>query len=327
MTATGSLVPVSVIGGYLGAGKTTMINHLLRQPHGRRLAVLVNDFGAVNVDADLIASHDGDTISLENGCVCCSIGDALGDAIDRVLAMDKPPDQIVIEASGVADPAKVAIYGQGWPGCRLDAVVVAVDVETIRDRAVDRFVGSTVMRQLRSADLIVMTKTDLVEAAERERVEAWLASTTPGRPLLTANAGAIEPDVVLDVDAAHGAGPQPSGLGAGAVIDGGAATARDAGEVFESVHLDVGSLAYRLDRSRLEQALATWPREVVRVKGMVQLETTEAEQASDGEAGCHLVQRVGARWSIERSDGDASGLVVIGLKGRFDAAALLETLS
>ena len=159
------LVPVTVVAGYLGAGKTTLINELLAHDHGRRLAVLVNDFGAVNIDAALIADHDGQTISLKNGCVCCSIADELGDALDRVLALEPAPDQIVIEASGVADPANVAAYGQGWPGCRLDAVVVLADAETIQAKSRDQFVGELVVRQLRRADIVMATKCDLVTKA------------------------------------------------------------------------------------------------------------------------------------------------------------------
>jgi hypothetical protein len=109
-----ALVPVTIIGGYLGAGKTTLINALLAADHGRRLAVLVNDFGAVNIDVELIERHDGETISLTNGCICCSIADSLGESLDQVLALEPRPDQIVIEASGVADPAAIAGYGQGW---------------------------------------------------------------------------------------------------------------------------------------------------------------------------------------------------------------------
>lgn len=166
------LVPVTVIGGYLGAGKTTMINRLLTGDHGLKLAVLVNDFGSVNVDAELIASHDGTTMRLENGCVCCTIADAMGDALDAVLPIK--PDHILIEASGVADPAKVGIYGQGWPGCRLASIVVLADAAAIRQQSVDRFVGPLIGTQLRAADVIMLTKTDLISHAETKAVRSWL---------------------------------------------------------------------------------------------------------------------------------------------------------
>ena len=170
------LVPVTVVAGYLGAGKTTLINELLRHDHGRRLAVLVNDFGAVNIDAALIADHDGQTISLKNGCVCCSIADELGDALDRVLALEPAPDQIVIEASGVADPANVAAYGQGWPGCRLDAVVVLADAETVQAKSRDQFVGEARPPSVAPGRTSSWpTKCDLVTEARLRRL-SWTGS-------------------------------------------------------------------------------------------------------------------------------------------------------
>ena len=102
-------LPVTVVGGYLGAGKTTLLNRLLADTQGRRLAVLVNDFGAVNIDAGLIANRDGETISLVNGCVCCSIGDNLGMTLYDLAERPDGPEHIVIEASGVADPARIAM--------------------------------------------------------------------------------------------------------------------------------------------------------------------------------------------------------------------------
>lgn len=189
-------VPITVLGGYLGAGKTTLVNRLLSGDHGRRLAVLVNDFGEVNIDVDLITSHDGETISLQNGCVCCSIADALGESLDRVLALDPAPDQIVIEASGVADPAKVAAYGYGWPGCRLDAVIVLADAETIQVRAKDQFVGELVTRQLRGANLVLVTKSDLVSPEVLDSVLSW-AHDVAEVPVLPVTRGEVEPEVVL----------------------------------------------------------------------------------------------------------------------------------
>src|SRR3546814_14188272 len=91
-------IPITIIGGFLGAGKTTLVNRLLTTSSGERLAVLVNDFGAINIDADLIQSHDGTTIALSHGCICCRIGDSLITALLELLALEIPPDRIVIEA-------------------------------------------------------------------------------------------------------------------------------------------------------------------------------------------------------------------------------------
>lgn len=101
-------LPFTVIGGYLGAGKTTLVNNLLTQTNGLRAAVLVNDFGVVNIDAALIAEHAGDTISLTNGCMCCSMADGLYMAVGQILKHAERLDLIIIEASGVAEPGKIA---------------------------------------------------------------------------------------------------------------------------------------------------------------------------------------------------------------------------
>ena len=108
------MIPLTVIGGYLGAGKTTLINRLLAGEHSRHLGVLINDFGDINIDVDLIAQHDGETLALTNGCVCCSIADDLGAALESMRT--KEIDHVLIEASGVAQPARVADYGLTWPG-------------------------------------------------------------------------------------------------------------------------------------------------------------------------------------------------------------------
>ncbi len=118
-------IPFSVIGGFLGAGKTTLLNHWLRHAQGQRLALLVNDFGAINIDADLIEAHAGDTIALTNGCVCCQIGDDLSLALLRVLDSARRFDAVIVEASGVADPGRIAQLGRADPRLRLDAVIVA----------------------------------------------------------------------------------------------------------------------------------------------------------------------------------------------------------
>ncbi len=304
------LVPVTVVAGYLGAGKTTLINELLSHDHGRRLAVLVNDFGAVNIDAALIAEHDGQTISLKNGCVCCSIADELGDALDRVLALEPAPDQIVIEASGVADPANVAAYGQGWPGCRLDAVVVLADAETVQAKSRDQFVGELVTRQLRRADIVMATKCDLVTEAERTAAVDWLAETAPNAPILTRRAGQLEPDLLLET-------AQPVEISSRQK-----APARN-GQVEPTFDTAVVEVDDTLDRDRVEAALQDWPESVLRVKGILRF--------NGHPNGLHIIQRVGRRWSIEQApdslDSTHTGkLVVIGLPGTLHHPELTASL-
>ena len=165
---------MSVLGGFLGAGKTTLLNRVLAGSHGVRYAVLVNDFGELNVDGDLVTEHGGDTVTFANGCVCCTMGDDLVGALDRLLDGDRPPDQILVEASGVADPAAIADVATLHPGLSRDLVVVLADAETVRARHDDERLQDTVDRQLAAADLLVLNKCDRVAEKECGSAESWL---------------------------------------------------------------------------------------------------------------------------------------------------------
>ncbi|MDP6876802.1 MAG: GTP-binding protein, partial [Alphaproteobacteria bacterium] len=266
---TASRIPVTVIGGYLGAGKTTLINGLLAGSHGRRLAVLVNDFGAIDIDARLIAAHDGDTISLANGCVCCTIADALGEALDKVLALPEAPEQIVIEASGVANPAKIAMYGQGWPGLRLDGIITVVDGENVSLRADDKFVGTTVRQQLAAADLLVLNKVDLLSPDECEAIQRWLHEQAPDVRIAAASFGDLPPTILLGQISA--APRQYSGL--------------DRHDHYHAVSFED---AQAFDRRHLAAQIAAWPAGVLRAKGLIWLH--------DDPDHAYVLQLVGRRY-------------------------------
>lgn len=191
-----SLPPFTVIGGYLGAGKTTLLNHLLTETQGLRVAVLVNDFGEVNIDAALIAAHDGDTISLANGCMCCSLTGGFAQAINTVLEHKDRLDAIVVEASGVAEPGKIAHYGQMYE-LPLDGVIVVVDAERIREQAVNKYVGDVVLLQLGQADIILLNKTDCVTADGLAEVRKWLGETAPGIPVYETLHSSVSPELLM----------------------------------------------------------------------------------------------------------------------------------
>jgi len=179
-------LPFTVIGGYLGAGKTTLVNQLLHDPATGRAAVLVNDFGDIDIDSLLIESHDGDTIALANGCVCCTLVDGLSATLSRIRDHAGDFDRVIVEVSGVGDPWKVAQWGRS-PGFSLDAVVVLADAETVIERADDRYVGDTVRRQLAGADVVVITKPDLVDTARLDTVQEWLGSVCEARAVVDAD--------------------------------------------------------------------------------------------------------------------------------------------
>lgn len=157
----GQRVPVTLLSGYLGAGKTTLVNHVLAAAQ-RPITVLVNDVGEINIDAALIRRRSADTVELTDGCVCCSLNGGIAQAFSEMIDRPEPPAQVLIELSGVADPSRVLPWAR-TPGFRLDGVVTALDasVEADSHRELSR---ETIDIQLAAADLVVLTKLDRVEA-------------------------------------------------------------------------------------------------------------------------------------------------------------------
>ncbi|TMM55172.1 CobW family GTP-binding protein [Sulfitobacter sabulilitoris] len=165
-------LPLTVISGYLGAGKTTLINRLLAEDHGLRLLVMVNDFGAINIDAALLSEAGEDTLTLTNGCVCCTMGADLFQAVGDVLDRDRRPDHLIIEASGIADPARIAQVAQAEPDLAYGGIVTVVDAHGYDALARDDRIGPQVQGQVRAADLVCLSKTARDDPALRLRLAA-----------------------------------------------------------------------------------------------------------------------------------------------------------
>ena len=174
-------LPLTVLGGFLGSGKTTLVNHVLRTRHGLRVLVMVNDFGDINVDASLIESSNmaQGVINLNNGCVCCTMGGELMAALIKVEQLAAHLDWVIIEGSGVSDPKKIAQIGRAGAGFELRSIVTLADASSIRDIAADRYVGEMVVRQLKSAHLILLNKTDLANPQQRADITKWLDKIAP----------------------------------------------------------------------------------------------------------------------------------------------------
>ena len=305
-------IQLTVIGGFLGAGKTTLLNRLLRDAGDRRLAVLVNDFGAINIDAELVQSREGQIVSLKNGCICCGVaGDFIG---ELALLRDRPdpPAHVVVEASGVADPGAIAVLGD-LPGYRRDAAVVVADAESVRERAADEATAHQITRQLRAADLLVLNKTDLIGAEQLAQTRAWLRAVTgPSTAIVETAFGAVAIDVVLGVGGGHRPAPPQE------------EEHRDHAGRHASFETWSWSSGAPISGTGLVDALKALPDGIVRAKGLLHLREDSASR--------YVLQVVGRRFSIEadRPWGEQvpnSQLVVIGLPGSVDAHELETTLA
>lgn len=184
-------IPLTVIGGFLGAGKTSLLVHWLQQAQGQRIAVLVNDFGTINIDAELLSESNSDTIALSNGCVCCQIGGDLSQALLQVLDNPQPFDAIVIEASGVSDPWPIAQIALADKRLSLHGVLVVVDAAAVRAHDADPLLHDSLLRQLHAADLLVLNKTDLCSPDEIKACATWLHETVGPVPCLYSQYGQL----------------------------------------------------------------------------------------------------------------------------------------
>lgn len=170
-------IPVTIIGGYLGAGKTTLINRLLCEDHGLAIAVIVNDFGAINIDAELIENADGQTIALTNGCVCCSMGNDLAFALHQIAARETRPSHIIIEASGVSDPVGIANTVLNENALSYAGIITLVDGQNGSDLLRDEMLAPQVSQQIVAADLVLVSKIDALHKELSELLQEIGART------------------------------------------------------------------------------------------------------------------------------------------------------
>ena len=336
-------VPVTVVTGFLGSGKTTLIRHLMQNAGGRRLAVLVNEFGTVGVDGEILRScadencPDENIVELANGCICCTVADEFIPTMEALMALPERPDHILIETSGLALP-KPLLRAFDWPAIRsritVDGVIALADAEAVaagrfapdvsaveaQRQADDSLDHETPLSevfedQISCADIILLTKADLAGEAGIAAARAAIEAEAPrSLPILPITEGTIDPSIIL-------------GLNAAAEDDLAQRPSHHDGmedhehEDFDTIVVDLPEIT---DRATLVEAIETLAREqnILRVKGYVALVNKPMRL---------LVQAVGARvrCQFDRPWGDAprrSHLVVIAEKGDVDADRIRAAL-
>src|SRR5712671_4434136 len=191
-------IPVTVLTGYLGAGKTTLLNRILSEPHGQKFAVIVNEFGEIGIDNDLVVGADEEVFEMNKGCICCTVRGDLVRIIDGLMRRKGKFDAIIVETTGLADPAPVAqtffVDESVGRKTRLDAVVTVADAKWLRDQLKD---APEAKNQIAFADVIIINKTDLVSAAELRETEARIRGINPYARLHRTQKAQIALDEVL----------------------------------------------------------------------------------------------------------------------------------
>ncbi len=279
--------PVTLLTGFLGSGKTTVLRHLLGADHGLRLTAIVNDLGSVNVDAVTLGVSAGSGRSIErlelaNGCACCLLNDDLGDVLAAAVTVEESPDALLVEASGAADPVAMATTVEASSSLRLDGIICVVDAEQWPMQLDRPALRETARRQIEAAHLVLLAKTDLVSIEAAAEVTRSIASIAPGRRVIPTVDGVVEPALLLGA-ALLGAGFRPP------------AQPHDLTFVTETVAVDAP-----LDLAKLGEWLETDHR-LLRAKGWV--------TGTDGEL--YELQVVGRRWTLTRTDVARSPEVVM----------------
>lgn len=307
-TMQGDAVPVSLVSGFLGSGKTTLVNHILQSDHGLRIAVMVNDFGAINIDAELIVNARQNVISLANGCICCSIETDLIEQLEQILAAHPSrPDYIVIETSGISDPARVLTtlrYPRFAGRLRLDNAITLLDAEQLpRLEGANRELARS---QLTDANLVVINKADLVTDVDLKQLKnKWLF---PDSRCYVTQMARVPIALLFDQAA------PPTGKN----------SLRN--PIAEPLHHEFVQWSWQSERpfdlNKLRKALAALPTDVYRAKGILYIAET-----ADRAVALHLVgHRSELKKLNEWSQSPRSRLAMIASGKNIDFAAIDQVL-
>lgn len=313
-------VPLTILTGFLGSGKTTLLNHILNGNHGLRVVVLVNDFGAINIDADLVVGVENDVISLANGCVCCTIRDDLVESVMQAIDRPERPEYIILEASGVAQPASIAMTfnnGSLRDRIRLDSIICVVDAEQV-------FAAPETMElkmfQMACADVVILNKVDLVEREQVAKIRQWLDTRFRRYRIIETTQCDVPLEVLLSVgrfdpEQIESALRPGDGAGSGCALDHGHQHAA----VF-------ATWSYETDRPLslevLRKAASKLPAEIYRAKGVIHTEGDPAQRAVLQVVGRRVDLALAGTWGVETP---RTRIVAIGAPGAIDSDALERT--
>jgi G3E family GTPase len=320
MTERPTPVPVTILCGFLGAGKTTLLQRILLDPQGVRYGVLVNDFGAINVDAALIAQSSGEQVSLQNGCVCCTIRTDLVAALAGLLDRDPAPDRVIIEASGVSRPLPVAdaVEAEEIAGrAALEGIFCLVDGEGFAD--LDFQATELALDQAAGSDMVILNKVDLASPEQLAAIEKTLGGALPRLRLVRAAHGEVPRELLFGMRAEAPALQRAQA--ASAVHDHDHDHDHDHHHHHHGDEFEAWSWSSErpIDEGRLRAALAKMPPLLLRAKGVL--------RAAGSDRGRLVYHLVGKRAKLSREavpPPAVSTLVAIGRRGSFDAAALTQ---